>query len=440
MPLPTHFLLVVIASGGLALLALVRKRPATFIFAASQTMLVRALARFSEQGRPDSLLYAPRWVFSREILGTAAIIVTLSTLLLAVFTALPSREGRLDPRTLPPLPRWMLWTLAGYFLLVVVSQRWIFSVGYASDEQQILSTPIGGVQTLMSSMLLYEICRRVWVEQWSAARGLLTVAVVFVFTDYLRGATGIATGYIVVTAFLLWQPGATRVRTALRVLALLVAVSGFAMMVRMTRTDVHERGFASVQTAADNMLAGGSGEGLDEAASTPQFAAHVLDCVALYDGGKSREWRSLSDPIIFTFEPAFLTGPLGIERPVSAPWEMGSYFLSLGGISIFGEAYWNGGYLGVVVFIGGLLALCYFCDTRFRSSYVWLVMLLNVGPVLLAGVNYGVSYEFRAVVNGLLQLAIFRFVFARKAAPRVPVLVGRGVVVPTVASPAEPAS
>lgn len=423
MPLPVLFLILLVASATLTLVALVRRRPAAFIFAASQTMLLRSLLRFSVEGRPDSLSYTPRWVFSHDNLLTAAAIFALSMAMSAVALALPAPEHRWDPRSLPPLPKWSLWVLAAYFVLVIVSQRWIFSVEYASDEQQVFSTPIGGVQTIMASALLYEVCRRVWVSQWTVARGLLVVGVVFLLTDFLRGATGIATGYILVAAMLLWQPGQTRIRTAVRVLVLLVLVSGFAMMVRMTRGDVHQQGFAAVENAADSIMAAGGGDGVgdgvDEAASGPQFATHVLDCITLYDGGRSREWRSLSDPVIFTFQPAFLVEPLGLQRPVSAPWELSTYFIHLGGISIFGEAYWNGGYLGVFVIIGSILALCYFCDTRYRSSFAWLVMLLNVGPVLLAGVNYGFSYEFRAVVNALLQLAVYRLILPKPAATAV---------------------
>jgi len=417
MSLPVVFWILLVASFGLALAALVRQRPATFIFAASQAMLLRSFLRFSEEGRPSTLLYTPQWVFAPDILSTAAVILSISVVLCGVAVALPGgKMPRWDARSLPALPRWALWVLAAYFVAVIVSQRWIFSVEYASDEQQIFSTPIGGVQTIMSSALLYEICRRVWVGQWSVTRGLFIVGGVFVMTDFLRGATGIATGYILVAAILLWQRGQTRLATAVRVAAVVGLVAGFAMMIRMTRTDVHRSGFAAVEVAADSLVTGGGGSAVDEAASGPQFAAHVLDCIALYDTGKSRNWRSLSDPVIFTFEPAFLTAPLGIERPISAPWELNSYFIHLGGISIFGEAYWNGGYLGVLVFLGLILSLCYFCDTRYHASFTWLIMLLNVGPVLLAGVNYGFSYEFRAVMNALLLLLVFRFILPKQGA------------------------
>jgi hypothetical protein len=413
MSLPAVFWILVVASAVLALVALLRRRPAAFIFAASQTMILRALLRFSQEGRLDTLTYTPRWVFSTDVLTTAASILAISVAMSAVFLALPSRPSRLDPLTLPALPRWALWVLAAYFVLVIVSQRWIFSMGY-SEGQQVASTPIGGVQTIMSSLLLYEVCRRVWIGSWGVPRGLLVVGGVFVMTDYLRGATGIATGYILVAAILLWQQGQTRLRTALRVVSMVALVSAFAMMVRMTRIDVSSRGMLAVENAADTIF-GGDGAGVDEGSSAPQFATHVLECITLYDGGHSREWRSLTDPVIFTFEPAFLTEPLGIERPISAPWELGNYFIQLGGISIFGEAYWNGGYLGVFVFLGLVLGLCYFCDSRYRSSFTWLVILLNVGPVLLAGVNYGFSYEFRALVNALIQLAMFRFLLPRIA-------------------------
>jgi hypothetical protein len=436
MSLPALFTILLLASVALAIVALVRQRPATFIFAASQAMVLRSLLRFSEQGRPMSLSYTPQWVFAPNILFTAAMILSISVAMAGACLALPAPKHQWDPRDLPPLPRWALWVLGAYFILVIVSQRWIFSVEYASDEQLVFSAPTGGVQSIMSSALLYEVCRRVWVNEWSAPRGILVVAAVFLLTDFLHGSTGIATGFIVVAAIVLWERGRTRIRTVLRAVAMLALVSGLAMMVRLTRQNVHEAGFAAVENAVDILVSDSAGVGVDTAASGPQFAAHVLDCVALYQNGHSRDWRSLSDPVIFTFEPAFLTGPLGIERPTSAPWELREYFIHLGGISIFGEAYWNGGYLGVFVFLGLVLALCYYCDTRYRSSFVWLVMCLNVAPVLLAGLNYGVSYEFRAVMNALLQLAVFRLILPKWRAAReqsTPVIVGRGL--PAVSEP-----
>lgn len=409
------FLILLLASVGLALVAVYRQRPATFIYASSQALLLRSLLTFAEEGRPETLSYTPRWVFSVDILSVAANIFCISVAMLAISLVLPAPGGRLDPHSLPPLPRWALWVLGAYFLVLVVSQRSIFFVAYASEGQQVFDVPMGGVQTIMSSTLLYEVCRRVWIRQWSVVRGLAVVGAVFLLTDFIRGATGIAMGYIVVTAMLLWQSTQTRLRAAAYVLALIACVSIFSMLVRMTRGDVHQEGLASVEAAADKLTSNEGGAGhADEAASGPQFATHVLDCIALYDAGRSREWRSLSDPVIFTFEPSFLTGPLGLERPVSAPWELSSYFIHLGGLSVFGEAYWNGGYLGVFVFLTLILGLCYFCDSRYRSSFAWLILLLNVAPVLLAGLNYGFSYEFRAVVNGLLQLAVFRLILPRQ--------------------------
>jgi hypothetical protein len=417
MNLSTALLALVLISGALAVVALYRQRPAAFIFAANQTMVLRWLQRFSEQGRPDTLSYTPKWVFAPDMLLIAAKIFAISVALLAIALALPRVRKRLDPRLLPPLPAWVLWGLAAYFALVIVSQRTIFTGQYRDGTHILLPVPMGGVQSIMCSTLLYEVCRRVWIRQWSPLRGLGLVFLLFLLTDYIKGMTGIATGHIVITAMLLWGSEQTRARAALRVVVLGVFVSAFALLIRMTRMDLYSEGFSAVENAVTSVTSEEGSEQAENYTSGPTFATHVLECVALRETGRSRDWRSLSDPIIFTFEPDFLVEPLGLTRPVNAPWELASYFIHLGGISVFGEGYWNGGYLGVFVFLGLVLALCYFCDSRYRSTFAGLILLLNVAPVLLQGINYGFSYEFRGLVNGLLQLAVYKVILPKVVPP-----------------------
>jgi hypothetical protein len=113
------------------------------------------------------------------------------------------------------------------------------------------------------------------------------------------------------------------------------------------------------------------------------------------------------NPILFTFEPAFLLEPLGITRPKDAPWELGEYFVHGGGIFVVGELYWNGGYLCVAIVVALILGAAYLCDTRYRTSFVWLMLLCQFAPTLLMGVGYGFAQVSRGFINGLIVLAVY---------------------------------
>src|SRR5258708_13406399 len=97
MHLPAVFWSLLVVSVGLALVALVRQRPSTFIFAASQAMLLKSFLRFSEEGRPVTLLYTPQWVSAPDILSTAAVIVSISPVMLAFFLPWPRPTHPPDP-------------------------------------------------------------------------------------------------------------------------------------------------------------------------------------------------------------------------------------------------------------------------------------------------------------------------------------------------------
>lgn len=400
---------------GIALVALYRLRPCTFIFAADQAIVLRWLWKISATGRPAILAYTPNWVFAEGQLQVAAWILTIAVALLGLCVWLPGSQKRLDPKALPPVPGWLLLALAAYFVTLVLATRTIFSTAYAGDDWQRFEAPIGGFQTFLMAIFLYETCRRVWGGTWSVRRGLVLIVLVLLGTDILKGMTGMAAGYMLVSAILAFGARYSRRQALVRLSVLIVAVASLVVVVRTVREGIHHEGTASLENASAFLLSPDENGsfGAESQTSGPQFAAHVLECISLYDTGRSRQWRSLVSPLIYTFEPSFLVKPLKLDRPIDAPWELGSYFPHGGGISIFGESYWNGGYLGVIVILTLVLLACYLCDSRYRSSFAWLVILLNLAPVLLQGVHYGFAYEVRGVVNGLLQLAFYRLVLPK---------------------------
>jgi hypothetical protein len=72
-----------------------------------------------------------------------------------------------------------------------------------------------------------------------------------------------------------------------------------------------------------------------------------------------------------------------------------------------GELYWNGGYLCVAIGVILILLAAYFCDTRYRASFVWLILACTYTPLLLMGVGYGFAHVSRGFINGLVVLAIY---------------------------------
>jgi hypothetical protein len=284
----------------------------------------------------------------------------------------------------------------------------------------VFDTPLGGVQYIITSVVVYEVYRRVMIGQWSPGRGIALITGLFIVTDVLKGWTGVAMGHILVTSMLLWGSRHSRRGATMRVLAILVVATSCAVVVRIVRNSLYSEGLTALANAKTEVLSDEKGERAEVYTSGPAFATHVLDCVALAETGHSREWRSLTDPIIFTFEPSFLLEPLDIKRPIDAPWELASYFVHMGGISVFGEAYWNGRFLGVLVFLGLILGICTYCDSKHRASFASLVLLLNFAPVLLQGINYDFAYEFRALLNGLLQLAVYRLILPKMGQSNAP--------------------
>src|SRR5258708_3568348 len=77
------------------------------------------------------------------------------------------------------------------------------------------------------------------------------------------------------------------------------------------------------------------------------------------------------------------------ERAIEPAWELNKYFIHGGGIAIFGEMYWNGGYFCVAFGTVMVFLLAYFGDSRRFESFGWLIFYIIFTSGLVFGVGYG---------------------------------------------------
>jgi hypothetical protein len=389
-----------------AFIALARLRPCAFIFSASQTLVLRALSNISYYGRPVSQIYVPESVFDDEHLRVAAILFAISTLMLLGTLALPGGKRPSTPPRLPALPRWTLGLIVVYLIVFFLSQKTILTTAYTAPEQTNFSFGFGGVHALILSVLLYEMYRRVAAGALSPWRAFAVVVAVLVATSYLKGSTGLATGMVVTAVVMILGSERRRSSRWLAIGGALVTAFLTAALVRAVRGSYSSSGTQALTDFQNTVLQTESetaqtGEGLENQGGADQNASHVLECISIYDRGVSRDWRSIYDPLIYTFEPSFLLNTLGIERPKEAAWEMAYYFISGGGIYYLGEFYWNGGYLCAVLVTLGLLVFMYFCDTRYRRGFAWAMIACQFAPSFLEGLGYGFAQISRGFFNAL---------------------------------------
>lgn len=391
--------------------ALLRARTGLFFLALNQVVVLRALDGIVRYGQPRSQAFLPIVLFSPSNIETVVGIFAITVPLTVLFTLLPDAIGsRRADAVLPPLPKWALWLLGVYFLAFIASTRTIFTVAYAAKDQVVFEAPSGGVQALATGLLIYELYRRVKFENWSPYRASGVLTALLFLTDYSKGTTGFATSFLIVGTVLFFSIRRGIRRRVFPALGILALAGALTMFVRTARQSLHTGESQAVITAAETITTAEqrrsqTGEGLEDRMNGAQVAAHALECAWLYDNGRSRDWRSIYNPIIYTFQPAFLLKPLGLVRPKEAAWELGDYFIHGGGILIFGEMYWNGGYLCVFVVSLAMLALAWYVDTR-RDASLWLVLLAcNFTPMLLQGTQYGMAYSMRGLSNGLLASA-----------------------------------
>jgi hypothetical protein len=405
-----------------AMVALVRLRGATFIIIANACAMLRAFSAIEAYGQPRSQFYLPSALFDPSRLDTAANIFTIVTVVSLVAVLLPdsSTKDFSEPAPLPPLPRWLLIGLAVYFISYFLSSGTIFTSAYLDRSRENFNVPHGGEAFLLQGLVVYELYRRVRIGRLTNARALGFLFFSLFLTDYSKGATGGPTGFIAMAAFLFFgREGRPWTRPA-KVVSLLLAIGVLALFVRHTRATIYSEGTVAVQNASELIVqseqnrAEGA-EGLESLANGSQTACHVLECVYLYESGYSRDWRSLYDPIVYTFQPQFLMTLLGKERAIEPAWELGKYFIHGGGIAIFGEMYWNGGYPCVFLTMIIVLGLAYLADTRRDRGFGWLIFYCMYASCLGYGVGYGLTYLFRGCANALIVIALY-MVFRRARA------------------------
>jgi hypothetical protein len=393
-----------------ALVALVRMRTATFIIIANTCIMLRALSSIEVAGQPRSQNYLPSAVFDLSRLQTAQYVFLIVTLISIVAVILPGANKK-PVENLPALPKWVLVFVALYFILVSLSQRTIFTVGYATSSQEVFSAPVGGLTTFCHGLVLYELYRRVHSGALTMRMGFTALFVFLFITDYSKGYTGSATGFLFTASFLLLGRERRSWDQVLKLGAVLAVAAFIALVIRHARGTLHTEGAdalvtASEQLASSEQTRSEGGEGIDMYTNGSQYAAHTLECVTLYDSGYSRQWKSLYLPLIYTFQPKFIMDMLGWERALDAPWELNRYFVHGGGIAIFGEMYWNGGYPCVALVTALAFLLAYFCDTRRDQSFGWLIFHCMYAPALLQGVGYGLAYLIRGSCNALIVIGI----------------------------------
>jgi hypothetical protein len=417
MSFDTQLMLMLVAVVG----ALVQRRPNILIFSANHIVVLLAARNLELRGPPPAFHYLPPMLFAPSMLRDAADVLSVPTFMLLVAGVV---RLNVRPRTEPlaKVPTGVLWVLAAYFAVLLFSTRTLFQTVYASADQTLYGASAGGgIYVLAWAVTTFELRRRVDAGQMSAGQSLGLVAGMILFLDFLKGTTGIAAGIVTTVGFLVFIPGLlaegraseapqlTRRSTWRGIAAaalLMISLGGVVMFVRNSRTYIATEGIDGAAVIAFRRLtslsSSESEEGLEGAANGTQGAAHVLMCVALYDNQHSREWRSIWGPFEYTVKPAVLVAPLGLTRSREAAWELGDYFIHGGGINTFGEFYWNGGYLCLIlmsaVTIGFLLAL----DVLARRHWGWFALACCVAPGLVQGYGYGFAQVFRGVANGLI--------------------------------------
>jgi hypothetical protein len=420
LPLDTGFDALFIVTAALAGVALARLRPAAFILLFNQLVTLRALANIAAFGQPEQQSFLPRSIFSPQALAIAWNIFALATLILAVVVLLPARRRTTGP--MPALPRWLIWSLSLYFLAVVLSSRTILTHAYTDPERSVFNLNLSGIHALLVGLVLYEVYRRTRAGLLRPVTALGFLVMLFVATDYLKGSTGFPTGALIGIGFMLIAiDGTSRFRQLAKVGAMLLALGSLAVAVRSVRAVLHDEGGDAlrsvlVETPRLEQSRSRQGEGAEMLANGTQYAAHVLECIELYEAGLSREWKSIYRPLEYTFKPSAIINALGLTRSEEAAWELARYFIHGGGIYVLGELYWNGGYLCVLLVFLGIAWWSFLCDTRADSSFFWCACACFFYVGLLQGMGYGFAQVSRGILNGLMGYALIRWLPGRRAA------------------------
>jgi hypothetical protein len=411
----SYFDLLVVANAIAAIIALYQLRICTLILVGNNLLVSRALGSIERYGPPTSQRFIPASVFSSDNLSTAAGILTISLVTVVAFTLASARQRiRIGPDA-PAVPRFALVLIGLFFLVYMGKSETILSSGYTTA----ISTPrydfeLAGGTALICGLLVYELARRRLLALITARRAFMIVFVTFFFVFYLKGSTGIVTGYLVTSAMLyLPRTGAAkRMTNMFRIGGVLLGILVMSFIVRMVREGLSEGGLTSITGAVESAIASEESrdegtDGLESTANASQSATHMLLCETLYDSGISRDWRSIYDVVEYTFIPSFFERWFGWERSIDSRWELASYYTHGGGINVLGEFYWNGGWLCVVIMTTLLSFFAYLVDKNYRASTFWLLMMAQFAPSFLMGYGYGFAQVSRGAINALLVAGVY---------------------------------
>ena len=410
-----RFDLLLIGNAAIALVALYQLRVCTLLLAGNNALVSLSLGSIQRYGPPASEAFLPVYVFSDENLSTAFVVMAISLASLVVFTIVSARRRvRIGPDA-PAVPRPVLIAIAVYLVLFAASTSTVLTGTYVAGQETRYDMNVGGLHALICSLVVYELVRRRLLFLISARKAFFVIFVVFAAIGYAKGGTGFPTGYLVVSAVLMLphSGAARRLRNMARIAGALGIVLFLSLMVRTVRASLHEEGLGAVRAFVEGATKSEAGretrsEGLEGTANATQSATHILECATLYDGGVSREWRSIYDVVEYTFKPSFLMRTFGWKRSIEGAWELRDHFYHGGGLNVLGEFYWNGGFLCVAIMATALSFFCFVIDRKWRASPFWLLMLTQFAPPFLMGYGYGVAHASRGAINGLLVAVVYK--------------------------------
>jgi hypothetical protein len=392
------------------------------MLAANQATVTKAFIAIVHSGQPESEPFLPALVFSEEHIAIASRLCAFASIVALLLVLLPSRDSPTAKHILPNLPGAVKIFLFAYFAAVILSTKTIFQGAWTDNERQVYVFDLGGLHVLLMGLLIYFFATLVRRRAFSPGAAIVALFVTCTLSHFLKGTTGIAAGTAATGAFVFFDAERRVLRRTAALTGTLLLLFLTAATIRAIRSSVYDEGATSLSHFAEVFVGGDSdrpatGQAIEDTANGTQYASHMLECITLWEQGVSREWRSIYNPIEYTLKPSFLLGLFGLSRSREAAWELGDYFIHGGGIYTLGEYYWNGGYLCVIVVFTLLGLFMYKCDTSFRYSLNWLLMLAGFAPGFLMGQGYGFAQVARGIFNGLwliLGMALLQRLRARR--------------------------
>ena len=422
-----------LVSAAAATVFFLRRYPALLVFTLGHLSSLAGFRSVELAGQPQLFSYLPPWLYEEPNFGTGVDVMLVGTCLLAAAACAPPARARLQAGAIPPLPTAVVAALGLYFVAYFFSTRTIVEASYATAEQG--STTLGGgVYTLVWAAVLLDLRRRVDAGL-SPAKALVGVVVALIVLDFLKGSTGLAAGVFVTALVGVYLPGALAHQSLPRDRMLVLARTGgglgvaaaVIMLIRQMRTMVTSHGvMGAFERSVEVLTSSFDVHAVAGWANGDQGTAHVLMCTTLYDFNCGRDWRSITGAVEYTFKPAILVRYLHLQRTQEAAWELMGYFVHGGGINIFGEFYWNGGWTCLLIMGTVLVGTLLYIDRGAHQSVWLLAMSFAVTPNLVQGYGYGYAQTFRGLANGVFFLlpavAYLRFVAWSQARAKLSVM------------------